>query len=103
MAGTRDQPHGIGLDAGGAKTVGLPADGVGRMLRDARTAGANLTMEGELRVEKVLFQVIEPLEPLDPPRPVSVLCLGIAGAGAISTEVLCHPARECSRRPGLVA
>lgn len=69
--------HVIGLDAGGTKTVGLLADETGAIVRDARATGANLTMEGELGVEKVLFQVIEAL---DPPWPIAALCLGIAGA-----------------------
>lgn len=77
MEAPRTQHHVIGLDAGGTKTVGLLADRTGAVVRDARGGGANLTMEGELGVEKVLFQVIEAL---DPPGTVSALCLGIAGA-----------------------
>jgi N-acetylglucosamine kinase-like BadF-type ATPase len=69
--------HVIGLDAGGTKTVGLLADESGTVLRDARAGGGNLTTEGELGVEKVLFQVIDAL---DPPAPVEAVCLGIAGA-----------------------
>lgn len=69
--------HVIGLDAGGTKTVGLLADESGAVLRDARAGGGNLTTEGELGVEKVLFQVIDAL---DPPAPVEAVCLGIAGA-----------------------
>jgi N-acetylglucosamine kinase-like BadF-type ATPase len=68
--------HVIGLDAGGTKTVGLLADEAGSVLRDARAGAANLTMQGELGVEKVIFQVIEAL---DPPA-VDAICLGIAGA-----------------------
>lgn len=77
MEPARTNHHVIGLDAGGTKTVGLLADQSGTVIRDARGGGANLTMEGELGVEKVLYQVIEAL---DPPSPVSALCLGIAGA-----------------------
>jgi N-acetylglucosamine kinase-like BadF-type ATPase len=69
--------HVIGLDAGGTKTVGLLADESGAVRRDARGAAANLVMQGELGVEKVLFQVIEAL---DPPARVDAVCLGIAGA-----------------------
>ena len=66
----------IGIDAGGTKTVGLLADREGRILRDTRAAGANLRVHGELGVEKVLYQV---LEALDAPRPVTAICIGIAG------------------------
>lgn len=69
--------HVIGFDAGGTKTVGLLADESGAVLRDARAGGGNLTTEGELGVEKTLFQVIDAL---DPPAPVDAVCLGIAGA-----------------------
>jgi N-acetylglucosamine kinase-like BadF-type ATPase len=69
-------PHVIGIDAGGTKTVGLLADGRGKVLRQARAGGANLRVHGELGVEKALFQVIEGL---DAPGPVDALCLGIAG------------------------
>ncbi len=68
--------HVIGIDAGGTKTVGLLADESGAVVRDSRAGAANLVMQGELGVEKVLFDVIEAL---DPP-PVDALCLGIAGA-----------------------
>ena len=67
----------LGLDAGGTKTVGILADETGAVLREARAGGANLVVEGELGVEKVLFEV---LETLDPPPTVEALCLGIAGA-----------------------
>lgn len=69
--------HVIGLDAGGTKTVGLLADEAGTVLRDARAGAANLTMQGELGIEKVIYQVIEAL---DPPAAVDAICLGIAGA-----------------------
>ncbi len=69
--------HVIGFDAGGTKTVGLLADERGEVLRDARAGAANLVTQGELGVEKVLFQV---LSALDPPGPVDAVCLGIAGA-----------------------
>lgn len=67
----------IGIDAGGTKTVGLLADETGTVVRDARGGGANLRVHGELGVEKVVYQVIDAL---DPPAPVAAVCLGIAGA-----------------------
>ena len=69
--------HVIGIDAGGTKTVGLLADETGAVLRDSRAGAANLVMQGELGVEKVIFEVIEAL---DPPPEVDAICLGIAGA-----------------------
>lgn len=66
----------IGIDAGGTKTVGLLADEDGTVRSKARGGGANLLVHGELEVEKVIFQVIEDL---DPEAPVAALCLGIAG------------------------
>jgi N-acetylglucosamine kinase-like BadF-type ATPase len=69
--------HVIGIDAGGTKTVGLLADETGAVLRDSRAGAANLVMQGELGVEKVIFEVIDAL---DPPPGVDAICLGIAGA-----------------------
>jgi N-acetylglucosamine kinase-like BadF-type ATPase len=66
----------IGMDSGGTKTVGLLADENGVVIREARGGGGNLLVHGELGVEKSLYQV---LEALDPPAPVAVLCIGIAG------------------------
>lgn len=76
MKDMRRTRHVLGIDAGGTKTVGLLADEAGTVLRDTRSTSANLALQGELEVEKVLFQVIQSL---DPP-PVDALCLGIAGA-----------------------
>lgn len=76
MQDMRRTRHVLGIDAGGTKTVGLLADEEGTVLRDTRSTSANLALQGELEVEKVLFQVIDSL---DPP-PVDALCLGIAGA-----------------------
>ncbi|HSL81976.1 MAG TPA: BadF/BadG/BcrA/BcrD ATPase family protein [Thermoanaerobaculia bacterium] len=87
MNGTQGTRHVIGLDAGGTKTVGLLADEAGAVLRDARAGGGNLTSEGELGVEKVLFQVIDAL---DPPAPVAALCLGIAGADRPAHREVVH-------------
>lgn len=69
--------HVVGFDAGGTKTVGLLADETGAIVREARAGGANLIVEGELGVEKVLYEVIVEL---DPPLPLGAVCLGIAGA-----------------------
>jgi glucosamine kinase len=76
--------HVIGIDAGGTKTIGLLADETGTVLRDSRAGAANLVMQGELGVEKVLFDVVEAL---DPPQ-VDALCLGIAGADRPSSLAL---------------
>ena len=68
--------HVIGIDAGGTKTVALLADETGEVLAEARGGGANLQVQGELGVEKVLYEVIAAL---GAPRPISAVCLGIAG------------------------
>ncbi len=67
----------VGIDAGGTKTVGLLADQTGRICAKTRAGGANLVVHGELAVEKVIFQI---LEDLDPPTAPAAVCLGIAGA-----------------------
>lgn len=85
----------VGLDAGGTKTVGLLADGDGRVLTKARGGGANLLVHGELAVEKVVFQVIEDL---DAPEPIDAVCLGIAGADRPGEAELLH---AMMRRLGL--
>ncbi len=66
----------VGIDAGGTKTIGLLADETGRICAEAKGGGANLHVQGELGVEKVLYEV---LEALDPPEPISAVCLGMAG------------------------
>lgn len=66
----------VGIDAGGSKTVGLMADEDGGVRAEARGGGANLQVQGELGVEKVLYEV---LERLDPPGPIAAVCLGMAG------------------------
>ncbi len=68
--------HVVGIDAGGTKTVGLLADGTGHVLAKARGGGANLHVQGELGAEKVLYDVLETLEP---PAPIDAICLGMAG------------------------
>ncbi len=69
--------HVVGIDAGGTKTVGLLADASGQVLAKARGGGANLHVQGELGAEKVLYDVLETLEP---PGPIDAICLGMAGA-----------------------
>jgi N-acetylglucosamine kinase-like BadF-type ATPase len=76
----------LGIDAGGTKTVGLLADERGDVLAEARGAGANLQSRGELEVEKVLYGILQELSL----RPVSALCLGIAGVDRASDEALIH-------------
>ena len=49
----------LGIDAGGTKTVCYLADGDGRVLAEARGGGANLQVDGELAVEKVLHAVMD--------------------------------------------
>jgi N-acetylglucosamine kinase-like BadF-type ATPase len=66
----------VGIDAGGTKTVGLLADETGHVVAKARGGGANLQVQGELGAEKVLYDVLETLEP---PAPIDALCLGMAG------------------------
>jgi N-acetylglucosamine kinase-like BadF-type ATPase len=75
----------IGIDAGGTKTVGLLADGDGRVLAEARDTGANLHTHGELGVEKVIDSL---LERLTAGGPVDALCLGIAGVDRPEDEAV---------------
>ena len=75
----------IGVDAGGTKTVGLLADESGAIVRQARAGGANLVAEGELGVEKALYEVVTAL---DPPGPVAAICLGIAGVDRADNKQL---------------
>jgi N-acetylglucosamine kinase-like BadF-type ATPase len=77
----------IGVDAGGTKTVGLLADESGAILRQARAGGAHLVTEGELGVEKALYEV---LTALDAPAPVAAICLGIAGVDRSENKELVH-------------
>ena len=70
--------HVLGIDAGGTKTVALVADGDGRILAEGRAGGANLQTEGELQVEKVLYEVIEQVTRGRDITPAAV-CLGMAG------------------------
>jgi N-acetylglucosamine kinase-like BadF-type ATPase len=85
----------IGIDAGGTKTVGLLGDESGAVLREARSGGANLRLQGELGVEKSLFQVIDAL---DAPQPVDALCLGIAG---VTDDAGRDVVRDVLRRLGI--
>lgn len=88
-------PYVIGIDAGGTKTVGLLTDQNGEVRSRARGGGANLLVHGELEVEKVIYQILEDLEP---PEPVAAVCLGIAGVDRPGQTDL---ARNMLRRLGL--
>lgn len=66
----------LGIDAGGSKTVALLADEHGQVLAETRRGGANLSLHGELAVEKVLHDVLEALAEHERPR---ALCVGMAG------------------------
>jgi N-acetylglucosamine kinase-like BadF-type ATPase len=87
-------PYVIGIDAGGTKTMGLLADGTGKVVSKMRSGGANLRVKGELAVEKTLFEVIDSLEA---PEPIAALCLGIAGVGQPEEEQVI---RDVLRRLG---
>jgi N-acetylglucosamine kinase-like BadF-type ATPase len=69
--------HVMGIDAGATKTVCLLADEDGRILAEAKGPGANLAVDGELAVEKVLHSVMDQAggEMAEP----AVICLGMAG------------------------
>ncbi len=73
-----DQPHVLGIDAGGTKTVCLLADLEGRIVAQARGPGANLQAAGELEVEKTLHSVMDAAIG-DRKIIPSAICLGIAG------------------------
>lgn len=75
----------LGIDAGGTKTVGLLADGDGRVLAEAREGGANLHTHGELGVEKVIDGL---LERLTSGGRADALCLGIAGVDRPEDEAV---------------
>jgi N-acetylglucosamine kinase-like BadF-type ATPase len=75
----------VGIDAGGTKTVALLADASGRVLGEARGGGANLQTHGELAVEKTLHDV---LERASGGRPVSALCVGMAGVDRAGDEAV---------------
>lgn len=77
----------VGIDAGGSKTVGLLADESGEVRSEARAGGANLQVQGELGVEKVLYEVIETLAP---PAPVAAVCLGMAGVDRPGEREMIH-------------
>jgi len=66
----------VGIDAGGTKTVGMLADESGRIVAEARGAGANLQTHGELEVEKVFDGI---METLGRDHPITAVGLGIAG------------------------
>jgi N-acetylglucosamine kinase-like BadF-type ATPase len=68
----------LGIDAGGTKTRALLADAAGEVVAEATAGGANLRTHGELEVEKVLYGLLEKLEPGAPQA--EALAIGIAGA-----------------------
>jgi N-acetylglucosamine kinase-like BadF-type ATPase len=71
--------HVLGIDAGGTKTVCLLADDRGAILSEGRGGGANLQVNGELELEKVLYEVMEQAIG-DRAWRADAICLGIAGA-----------------------
>jgi N-acetylglucosamine kinase-like BadF-type ATPase len=78
MSADSHAPYVIGLDSGGTKTVCLLADLEGRVLDEARAAGANLQAAGELEVEKTLHGVMDQVIGDRPVAP-SAIVLGMAG------------------------
>ncbi len=68
----------VGIDAGGSKTVCQVGDSEGRVVAEARGAGANLQSAGELEVEKVLHDVMTEALACVGQGPAAV-CLGMAG------------------------
>ncbi len=70
--------HVLGIDAGATTTLCVRADLDGQILAEARGAGANLAVDGELSVEKVLHGVMEEASRGVTEAP-SVVCLGMAG------------------------
>ena len=70
--------HVLGIDVGGTKTVCLLANEDGKVLAEAREAGANLQGVGELALEKVLHRVMEAALAGQHVMPAAI-CLGIAG------------------------
>src|SRR6187200_2993055 len=78
MCSAESMIHVLGIDAGGTKTVCQLADGLGNVIAEARSTGANLQAVGELQVEKVLHEVMEEAIADHDVRP-DAICLGIAG------------------------
>jgi N-acetylglucosamine kinase-like BadF-type ATPase len=75
----------LGLDAGGTKTVALLAEESGLVVGEARAGGANLLTHGELEVEKTLHDLIERVAG---ERPLSAICLGMAGVDRAQDEAV---------------
>jgi N-acetylglucosamine kinase-like BadF-type ATPase len=86
----------LGIDAGGTKTVCYLADEQRRVLGEGRAGGANLKVEGELAVEKVLHSVMDQALG-DGEREVAAICLGMAGADRPDEQALL---RDIMRRIG---
>jgi N-acetylglucosamine kinase-like BadF-type ATPase len=72
----------IGIDAGGTKTVCRLADQDGKVLAEARGAGANLQNTGERHVETVLQQLMTETIQQAGAWP-AVVCLGMAGVDRV--------------------
>ena len=75
--------------------MALLADEHGEVHARAKGGGANLQVQGEPGVEKVLYEVISAL---DAPGPVAALCLGIAGVDRPGER---QQIRDVLRRLGL--
>jgi N-acetylglucosamine kinase len=71
--------HVLGIDAGGTKTVCLLADDRGTVVSEGHGGGANLQSNGELELEKVLYEVMAQAIG-DRAWRTDAICLGIAGA-----------------------
>ena len=66
----------FGIDAGGTRTVALLADASGHVLGEAHGGRANLQIDGEREVERVLSFLLDELAGA---RDVTAVCLGGAG------------------------
>lgn len=69
----------LGIDAGGTKTVCQLADAKGRVLAEARGAGANLQAVGELEVEKTLHGLMDEVLQGREEQRLGAICVGMAG------------------------
>ena len=66
----------LGIDAGGSHSLALLADASGQVLGEARSSRANLQLEGEAEVERVLGSLVAELGGTDG---IGAVCLGCAG------------------------
>ena len=69
----------LGIDAGGTKTVCQLADESGRIVGEARGAGANLQAAGELAVEKTLHALMDEATAAHAGARLGAICVGMAG------------------------